>query len=1132
MATATLTRHPQEYTVAWICALPVEMAAAKAMLDERHGDFPTMPSDSNTYILGSVCGHNIVIACLPSGVYGTTSATTLATEMRSTFKCIRFGLMVGIGGGAPMKNVDIRLGDIVVSKPTGRSGGVIQHDYGKTMSGEFKRTGILNKPPRILLTAVSALEAEHMSGPSKIPAVLLDMVAKYPEMRESFTYRGEEQDLLFDSEYDHCDSKPSCSACDTRKLIVRPNRRTHDPVIHYGLIGSGNQVVKDGRSREKLARELDVLCFEMEAAGLMDILPCLVIRGICDYSDSHKNKQWQGYAAATAAAYAKELLSIVPKHRVINEDAIIERNWAPSESRTSNMALRQNGNQDTENLLERISTYDHERIHQRLSQKRLAGTTRWFLNDPTFREWLATKSLSSLWCSGKIGSGKTMIATAAVDATKSYAAERHSVAVFFYCGNNEYQGALDMFHILSSFIKQICGFLQQAGRPCPGDVTRGIQKFFGRDRTQPDVHDLKPIFTGLFYDVPDTIYIIDGIDALDQEQIKQLLPFFKKLFSDPRAPSGSKILLLSRDQLPGYINIATLIRGIREISTSKNVMRDIETYIETSFIDKTMYRNLSDDPLLIKEIKQVLLAKSNGMFLWVYLQLEILWDTCYTDAEIRSALATLPETLEETYGRCVDRINFSDGRALKVLKWVSFATRPLHVDELREAVAFDLGDTEWKAEKIPQKNVVIGCCANLIVLDLADNCVRFAHSSVKQYLEKVRERTVQEKCIPSYPRTKQGDQECGEFCIAYLSFLDFNLQLSKLPTESTVVQVPSSILFASRAVNNGLAKRLLSWGSNATRSSSVRVPETRKVSAPDRTKYKFLNYAVANWAMHTKHISGTSPSWQKFKQLATCFSETWNFHPWIPSGRSPRSQLHSLFGWAVKEQHIPLLSIAQAAQSDLQHVCNLPLVGEKLPALHVASKLGYKPIVEILLGFCILNQADYEVYTALHHAVSRGHIEVCRLLLNTHGIKVDGLPKSLCTPLSMAASHGHEKIALLLIEKQANVKAKNMNRQTPLSQAAQNGHYAVVKLLLKNKIDNAAHFKSVDNYGSTPLTAAAIKGHEAVVKLLIDNGADVNLRDAFGYLPLTIATKHGHEAIAKLLIKNGADVSRRDIHRH
>jgi hypothetical protein len=75
--------------------------------------------------------------------------------------------------------------------------------------------------------------------------------------------------------------------------------------VHYGPIASGNQVIRDALTRDSLAKELGILCFEMEAAGLANF-PFLSIRGICDYADSHKNKRWQGYSAATAAAYAKK----------------------------------------------------------------------------------------------------------------------------------------------------------------------------------------------------------------------------------------------------------------------------------------------------------------------------------------------------------------------------------------------------------------------------------------------------------------------------------------------------------------------------------------------------------------------------------------------------------------------------------------------------------------------------------------------------------------------------------------------------------------------------------------------------------------------------------------------------------
>ena len=145
-----------DYAVAWICALPLEMAAARAMLDGEYPPLLQPLTDHNAYTLGRLTDHNVVIACLPSGVYGTTSAATVLSQMLSTFPSLRFVLMVGIGGGVPSKTADIRLGDVVVSMPTTTSGGVIQYDYGKTIrDGQIRHTGSLNKPPQVLLTAMS-----------------------------------------------------------------------------------------------------------------------------------------------------------------------------------------------------------------------------------------------------------------------------------------------------------------------------------------------------------------------------------------------------------------------------------------------------------------------------------------------------------------------------------------------------------------------------------------------------------------------------------------------------------------------------------------------------------------------------------------------------------------------------------------------------------------------------------------------------------------------------------------------------------------------------------------------------------------------------------------------------------------
>lgn len=316
----------EDYRVGWICALPCELAAARCMLDDFHERVPQPALDDNIYTLGSIGPHNIAIACLPSGVMGTVSATRVAERMRATFPSLHFVLMVGIGGGVPSSAHDIRLGDVVVSEPGESHGGVIQYDFGKTVQeGHFVRNGHLNKPPDVLLKAVSNLQAQHKCQHSEIGNYLSECVERYPLRRQACTYVGETLDQLFEYTYNHPKDESTCVKCDPSQVSARPQRDIPGAlVVHYGLIASGNQVMRDGILREQLRQQLNVLCFEMEAAGLMDTFPCVVIRGICDYADSHKNKIWQDYAASVAAAYAKELLNLIPFQEITSENAVTE----------------------------------------------------------------------------------------------------------------------------------------------------------------------------------------------------------------------------------------------------------------------------------------------------------------------------------------------------------------------------------------------------------------------------------------------------------------------------------------------------------------------------------------------------------------------------------------------------------------------------------------------------------------------------------------------------------------------------------------------------------------------------------------------------------------------------------------
>jgi nucleoside phosphorylase len=323
------SKKSTDYTVGWICAIVTEYAAAQELLDEEHEapDFVS-PGDTNHYTLGRIGEHNVVLAVLPDGEYGTAAAATVATNMQNSFPNVRIGLLVGIGGGVPSERHDIRLGDVVVSVPRDGKGGVFQYDFGKTMQGRsFQHTRFLNQPPTALRTALTGLQARYKRRGHGIESTINSILNRNPGLRQEYGRPLGNADTLFRPEVIH--NTEGCAefcAANSSNIVQRCARTTNEPnpAIHYGLIASANQLMKDALVRDQLAAENDILCFEMEAAGLMNQFPCLVIRGICDYSDSHKNKEWQGFAAMTAAAYAKDILHQIPPSSVEAEKKISE----------------------------------------------------------------------------------------------------------------------------------------------------------------------------------------------------------------------------------------------------------------------------------------------------------------------------------------------------------------------------------------------------------------------------------------------------------------------------------------------------------------------------------------------------------------------------------------------------------------------------------------------------------------------------------------------------------------------------------------------------------------------------------------------------------------------------------------
>jgi nucleoside phosphorylase len=305
-----------DYTIAWIAVLPIEAEAALGMLDnQHHGHFESVRGDDYIYMGGEINGHNVVVATWPAGQnYGVSAAAALVNQVKARFANIWFALLVGVAAGLPnlttsdqSRRRDVRLGDVLVCVPDKANSGIVHYDLGKDTDAGFLPNGRQAETPAIVRAAIGNIQLTKKKPYKKGHefARLLDAFLQADEDGK-FNYPSQDTDQLFASSADL--TAPATPISRERRNETERTR------VWYGSIGSGNSMMRNARRRDELRDKYDLIGLEMEAAGIMNTLPTGVIRGVCDYGDGQKNKDWQPYAAAVAAVYAKEiLLTISPK---------------------------------------------------------------------------------------------------------------------------------------------------------------------------------------------------------------------------------------------------------------------------------------------------------------------------------------------------------------------------------------------------------------------------------------------------------------------------------------------------------------------------------------------------------------------------------------------------------------------------------------------------------------------------------------------------------------------------------------------------------------------------------------------------------------------------------------------------
>jgi ankyrin repeat protein len=453
---------------------------------------------------------------------------------------------------------------------------------------------------------------------------------------------------------------------------------------------------------------------------------------------------------------------------------------------------------------------------------------------------------------------------------------------------------------------------------------------------------------------------------------------------------------------------------------------------------------------------------------------------------IRHALAELPETLDETYERALRGINKANWEfAHRMFQFVSVASRPLHVKELADLLAFD-----FEAGSIPKfqedcrledpADAVLFTCSTLLAI--VDNggspVIQFSHFSVKEFLTSTRlaeasdiiSRRYHVSMTPAHTLVAQS-------CLGIL------LHLDKDSTSDSLEDFPLAEYAAEH------------WVDHAQFEDVSRNVEDGMKQLFDPSK---PHLAICVWI-----YDPADPTWDRMTRNKT---------PLPPL----RTSLHYAAFWGLH----PVVEFLIMEHS--QDVCSRGPTRNDTP-LHLASRNGHvKAACRLIEGGADVTVADGEGNTPLHLALQYNQVDTACMLME-HGAGLNAQNNIGTTPLHIASFLGQVGVARILIERGADATVHDNVGWTPLHHASQEGQLDVARIL----IERGAHPNAQGNDGWTPLHSASLGGHVDVARILIERGADLKTPIDDGSTPLHLSLEKEHVDVARMLVECGADLTAR-----
>ncbi|PLN77319.1 ankyrin [Aspergillus taichungensis] len=1110
------TFNPDAYTVGWFCVLQVEFQAARAMLDEEHNP-PNTPYDDHSYVYGRMGEHNIVIVGVV--VKGRASLVEAAVNMIRTFKQIRFGLKVGIAGGAVHATDprgfpnDILLGDVVVSRPDGAHGGILQYDQGTKYPGRYEIKSHLNRPQTLLISATGKLELDHDGGRGKMQEYIDQAIMGIRKGKEYFSFPGRERDLLFKTAYHHAADSPKncCDKCDQIHLVTgRESRMT--PSVHYGLVASADTLLRDGEVRDEMRKEHEVLCFEMEAAGLANNFPCLAICGIADYADTHKNKQWQPYAAVTAAAYARDLLGVISPR-------VVEK---------SELAIKQLN--DTVHRIETVlDAAQRSKILEWLSpletpteNRNLVDSGQGLLESEVFERWINGGRWQLRLC-GEAGTGKTDLCANIAKRLRRIKPPR-PVIVIYLSDQPSIRKTQTPDTILGYMVRQLIQFDPKAD--LPPTLTNAYGSHAPRTQTL-----LEQILQELLANFERTYLIVDGLNQCSAEVVDVAKIYPMKLIQDglrlsllttslgyretnavvfcDTCPRNNIAVYFHCDCNGGNFDICLECKDAGKTCPQKHKGIEYDTVrVEVRAEDEelSLYCQsrlkhiprlcgdlrdarvhpfpphepaavdyLQDKPDLLREVAQKIASKAQGKFLLAKIWTEKLLSLPVkpkNEQQLLNELDYIP--FNHLKGYCKGRVEtlklYKDEPELEVafqtLTCVAVALRALPLLAIQHALALTSDSGDIGSLNLHPRTYILRATNGLITVDKGDvkhSFVWLLHDTLRSVFSE----------FEHEPRLKNANSAMASLCIDYFRHEQFDAHCESLESYPFLV-------YALQHWGDHVRLAALE-GDETLEGKAWRLLQNRQLVAK-LTRASFGLKSTGTF-IHEGVGAAHLCAWFGLTRLI-CKVNRGNLDTHEPQhGRSPL-RYACLKGHSDTVEQFLELGVAIEDETLVDSILGIPLTGA--PRLDEEQKQRIK-IVDILLKTKKVNinaRVDRKSRTALMVAVRNGHHALVRRLLKSDAIYLDARDADDRTALSYAVYR----------------QQPWCRSQRPLMQAEEN---CMLKLLLEQGSDPNTR----DSTGRTVLALAVTTGNSLAARALLDAGS-LNLKSEKHILHLASAAAY------------------------